>query len=94
MEIKETIWKRYQEEVVDQSDIFSKREGGLKNALRVLDNSLDDKGINLDQKSRESKSKQAEFILSVHTSREMYNIPFSRISNGNLYLINQKCNSG
>lgn len=62
---KETIWKLYQEEIVDQSDIFGKREGGLKNSSRVLDNGTDGKAKILGQIPRESKSKHAKFILSV-----------------------------
>lgn len=56
--------------IVHQSDIFGNREGGLKNASGVLEIGMDDKGIHLDQQPRESKSKHAEFILSVHICRE------------------------
>lgn len=50
-----------------QFDIFVKKEGGSKNASRVLDKGGDAKTLNLGQKPRESKSKPAEFILPVHT---------------------------
>lgn len=61
----------------------------MKNASRVPDIGGNSKAVTLDQKPRESKSKHAEFILSVHVYGEIHSIPSSKISNENPGFINQ-----
>lgn len=62
-----------------QFDIFGKKEGGLKNASRVLDKGGDAKTLNLGQKPRKSRYKPSEFILYVHAKGEMQSGPFQNL---------------